>query len=708
MTWLTPGLAGIAAAIAVPTLLILYFLKLRRRDVEISTTLLWKKAIEDLQANAPFQKLRKNLLLFLQLLVLAAALTAVATPRMQGESVAGGRHLIVIDASASMNAVDGTGEGDDPVTRLEAAKLQAVNLVRNLREGGAFDKEGGDRAMVIAFDKGARVVQSFTSDKDDLIAAIEAIRPTDAPTSVEEAFRLVSAQAQRSVMTEERNGVVESYERPPGPVGTIHLFSDGRLSDPDKFTPGPEDGFEYHAIGTPGAVNVGITTLRAGRAFDDPTKLSIFVGLESTDPAPRSVDVQLAIGQDAAGIRSVEMPAALSAMGAAAPPPATPDGSAAPPPAAPLLTRTPATGGVVFSLDRPEGGIVSVRLAPSGADALRTDDVAWIVVPPAKKLAVAIVTRGNLFIKEALEALPLAKLDTFTPETFAPALAAGKTGEYDVIVLDGWAPDPQPDAPLPAGRYLILGMIPGGVGITAGDETKATHPIDWKRDHPALRGLALDGLFIGASRRLTLDTDGGAKALLTGDEGPEIVEVQTDKARAIVTAFDTANTNWPLDVSFVVFLGSAVNYLGEDPTAPGVGRLVQPGDVLSDRLPAGATDARVRGPSVDAPLLPGPDGRVVFGPVREAGLYNVSWEGEALPTDGTLGGRAVRPFAANLLSPGESDVQTVTQLAVGSRTVASQAGAAVKITRELWPWLLLAAVAFILFEWFIYNRKVQL
>ena len=74
MTWfphfLSPLSAILAAAIAIPSLLVLYFLKLRRREMDVASTFLWKKAIQDLQVNAPFQKLRRNLLLLLQLLLL--------------------------------------------------------------------------------------------------------------------------------------------------------------------------------------------------------------------------------------------------------------------------------------------------------------------------------------------------------------------------------------------------------------------------------------------------------------------------------------------------------------------------------------------------------------------------------------------------------------------------------------------------------------
>jgi len=91
------------AAIVVPTLLILYFLKLRRRQEVVPSTLLWRRAVQDLQVNAPFQRLRKNLLLLLQLLILAAGITALARPIV--ETTVGDERSIVllIDRSASMN-----------------------------------------------------------------------------------------------------------------------------------------------------------------------------------------------------------------------------------------------------------------------------------------------------------------------------------------------------------------------------------------------------------------------------------------------------------------------------------------------------------------------------------------------------------------------------------------------------------------------------
>src|SRR5712671_1524573 len=121
MSWfphfLNPLSATLAAAIAVPALLILYFLKLRRREMPISSTLLWKKAIQDLQVNAPFQKLRRNLLLLLQLLMLLLLCLALSRPVSNYKPGAGKTSVILIDRSASMSAADFKGK-----TRLDEAK----------------------------------------------------------------------------------------------------------------------------------------------------------------------------------------------------------------------------------------------------------------------------------------------------------------------------------------------------------------------------------------------------------------------------------------------------------------------------------------------------------------------------------------------------------------------------------------------------------
>src|SRR5690349_23456691 len=136
-SFLNPWAAAAAAAIAVPTLLVLYFLKLRRREMPVSSTILWRKAIQDLQVNAPFQKLRRNLLLFLQLLLLALLLLALAKPVANVTPTPGQTTAILIDRSASMAAKSSDGK----TTRLDEAKRRAKELVDSLPRGATADRK---------------------------------------------------------------------------------------------------------------------------------------------------------------------------------------------------------------------------------------------------------------------------------------------------------------------------------------------------------------------------------------------------------------------------------------------------------------------------------------------------------------------------------------------------------------------------------------
>ncbi len=697
MTWLTPWVGAIAAAVAVPTLLILYFLKLRRRDVEVSTTLLWKKAIQDLQANAPFQRLRKNLLLFLQLIVLGAALFAVAQPQFKGATTKGQRHIIMLDRSASMQALDAPSPSGAPrpVQRLEAAKKEAIDLIDSLRESNAFQPNVADEAMVIAFDTTAEVVANFTSDKGALRRAVESIGATDGGSSLDEAMRLAQAHAPRRIVEGKAVEGLSSGE----PV-SMHLWSDGSIPDASRVLPGVENEVTYHVVGKDVTANIGITSIRAERDFENPTHLTVYISIQSTDDRERAFDVELSVDGLVAGVKSVTLPAV-------APLPELTEEAAQ---AGPAPERAPAaTGGVVFAFNQPEGAIITARLRTGGeddpqADVLRVDDRASIIVPPAKRLSVAIVTRGNLFIQTALGGLPLARLVTFTPEQFQTELDQRRTREFDVVILDSWLPRVAPGETLPPGRWLVFNAVPGGtLGMVDGGVGESALFVDWAREHPVMRGLVLDNAVIAQSRRISIPEGNPVAVLATMSTGPAITEVITPEARAIVVTFDIAQTTWPFDVSFVVFSASAVTYLGADGSDPSTQRMLKPGGVLADGLPIGVTDPILIEPDLrETALVLAPDNRVTFGPIRKAGLYQVKWSGAATDPGAT---RPLRTYAANMTDPAESDVRALPKLVLASRTVLAEQEGKI-LDRRLWPWLLLAALSVLMFEWYVYNRKV--
>src|SRR6185503_2074088 len=80
-------------ALVPPAIIALYFLKLKRQPLEVPSTYLWSRAIEDLHVNSLWQRLRQSLLLFLQLLLIALLAITLLRPGWKGTELIGHRFI---------------------------------------------------------------------------------------------------------------------------------------------------------------------------------------------------------------------------------------------------------------------------------------------------------------------------------------------------------------------------------------------------------------------------------------------------------------------------------------------------------------------------------------------------------------------------------------------------------------------------------------
>ncbi|SES01738.1 von Willebrand factor type A domain-containing protein [Gracilibacillus ureilyticus] len=111
---------------AIPILLIFYFFKKQFEQQTISSIYLWEQALQEWESDRWWNKLQKNLLLLLQLLILLFLIFALTRPYFTGDRVSGDHLVIVMDSSATMMAErDGT-------SRFANAKEQAEDLIKKL------------------------------------------------------------------------------------------------------------------------------------------------------------------------------------------------------------------------------------------------------------------------------------------------------------------------------------------------------------------------------------------------------------------------------------------------------------------------------------------------------------------------------------------------------------------------------------------------
>ncbi len=648
--------------VAVPALIALYFLRLRRSSRPIPSTMLWKRAVEDVRANAPFQRLRLNLLLLLQLILLALLGVALMQPRIDAGASRGGRTVILLDRSASMGVADGD---DDDRSRLEVARDAAIERIQALHAGGLFGG-GGAEIMVVAFADDAAIMTPFTDSEATAIAAVRSIEPTDGRSVIGPALEL--ARAYTTIVDP------DAQTAPGEAPAALELWSDGRIADLDGQVLRAGESLEFHRVGRSDSRNVGIAAVAAERPYDDPGRIQVFAAIENDDDEPAVVDVQLGVD---GGIRAVT-PEPVEV------PPARND---------PQAGRVPGRRQVAFpAFEQVRDAVIEVSIV--GDDALGCDDVAALVVPPARRLRVALVGSEGFVLRSLLEGMPLDELDLLTAEDFRTLAASGAAADYDVIVLHDVEVDD-----LPPGRYLSFGTVPTVEGLRSfGEPAEGSLVRRTRDDHPVLRFVNLDQLYVARLRKIT--TGAGTAVLVDSGDGPMVVELDRGSISLVHVAFDPLDSNWPYLRSFVNFISNAIEHLGTRGDAL-TSQGLAPGEAIVTRLDPGATDIRIRTPDeVEESLQPEPDGSIVWGPIRRTGLHEISW----IPAD--RGPRARRFVAVNQLASDERRVAVADDVRFGVSTIRGQAtDAGGPRWRDLWPWLLAAFAGLSLLEWRWWQRQ---
>lgn len=688
MTFLDPLTGALALAITGPALLVLYFLKLRRQPLRVSSTLLWQRAVQDLQVNSPFRMIRPSWMLLLQLAALLALAGAAGRPAINLDRAAGARAVVLIDRSASMNAADGlpARAGDAPSTRLEEAKRRAVQLVTSLRSRSA----GDTRIMVVPFAATAAAATTLSGDLALLTEAIDSIAPSDQPGDLDGALAFL------------RTAGLQPAEE-SAPSTTVFLLTDGGPpvappregeSAPLPFllryiragpASSPETGFD----------NLAIVAMTARREFDDPGTVRVFLRLLNAAAEPRTASLRLELDGAPVAAETVTIPAA------------TPE--------------APGEATSILRVVTSEGGNLTAALAP--ADLLPADNAAAVVLPSADRADVVVVApRGaggapepDRFILGALQAFEPGSLAVLAPEDYARALAEGATAgagplaQTDLLIFDRTEPATLPAVP---SLSFAAGLPTLGVRVAPLPQERrgeSSRFIAWNRNHPMLRGVPLDSVVVAPPMQVetAAPDDGGpapeVETLVEGARGPLVVLARDGAVRRAVVGFDVFQSNWGPQVSFPTFMTLAIEHLALRAESR-TGRFLLTTQPVTVRPAPGADRIEVRGPAgvVASAALPAGDnalrsrGPVSLGVVERAGLYAVAGAAEA---DASL--------AVNLFAPSESVLRTADQIEVSGQAIAA-AGSVGDVPREVWHWFVAAALALLTVEWFAYAWRMRL
>jgi len=503
MNLLAPS-ALLLGLVAVP-IVAMYILKMRRPQRVVPSTFLWQPVLHDIQANSPWQKLRANLLLLLQLLALAALVLALARPYVLRAAPVAGDVVVVLDVSALMNATDVSP------SRLDAAKARISHLIDNLPPG--------DEMSIVTMSRHPRVLIAQSSDHPALHDALNRATAGAEAASPDAALAVAAGLARGG-----KRPSLYIYSASGGPAIAVPAQLRGRST-----------------LVTLGGTlrDLGIVSFAASRSDDGTVAALARVSNLGRRAASADLQMDIATGDPLRWQNQVDLhPVSLS------------------PGASTTVVRA-----------RLPGNVLAVRAHLIGGDDLALDDWAWATVAtPAPRHVLLVTAADDTFASTALQAAlslsPGVTVQTVSPDQYS----APDAGRADLVVFNAWLPRrlpptavlaiaPPEDAHSPlgvaVGRYVVASKLQKGVGPLA----------------VTLLG-SLDLSRIAVSNAAPLQTPSWAEAVLTSGGRPLLVAGNPNGRPLAALGLDLHNTDLALSVAFPILMNHLLDWLSPPVVGP--------------------------------------------------------------------------------------------------------------------------------------------
>ena len=508
-------------------------------------------------------------------------------------------------------------------SRLDIAKEKIKKIISN--------KISNQQFAILSFNSHAKKISDFSDNSIVLLDALEKLSVEDLPSNIEDALRMTQAIAKNH------------------PFDKALLFSDGNFPNKTDFNLSFQ--LDFQKITTIDQ-NIGITSLTAQNTTKGNWQIFVEVcGFGSPKPAT----IELLLNGKIIGTE--------------------------------LFSSTiNEPEKITFTTSGNNIGELKIHIKPSGFDALKSDNSAWLHLPKIRPL--------QIYISSNLDSLQSA-MDGIDNIIVNSQKNNSNISKYDLIITDK-----NSDTKLNSSILLTVGIVPKRLTSLFKIEDYSVEIIDWDHDAPLLRHVELaelsilEGVVSKKEKKIIMKDIAslGYETLIFAKKGPILIKRNSEKGVEYNLFFHPKKSTFPYRIAYPIFIKNLIeiskNKAGlSDLASCHTGTL--PNTILKPD-----TDYKINyNNNYYANCKSDKYGLIQGILAKKCGIYNINYNG-----------KSIKEIGVSLLNKKESSLLGISNIKFNELTVEAN-NKQIKNPKSLWKLFAILALIMLFLEWVYFNKK---